>query len=286
MNVSTSGIGVGNNVLQGEDLEGDEPGTINPFDSGAFDESFVINPEPLASSVKVYISKTAGGFEPPGSGATAAKTDYLYWNLYDELGNDSGPTLVEFSDVFDEEDPSGTGEHLWSFSIDIDDIAIAGDFIDAMQFTMGFGEIKIPKIEVIVRGNTPPNDILLDFQATLTDKDGDSATSDFAINLYGHENTNDPEFDYVLQGGTIGSSPEAFNALDQADPLNDYLIQGFDVSEDTLVLNNLASTYTLDTISDQGVGDPLVNDSLITSNNGPLNVTIADAILQQSNIVG
>jgi hypothetical protein len=286
MNVSTSGIGVGNNVLQGEDLEGDQPGTINPFVSGAFDESFVINPEPLASSVKVYISKTAGGFEPPGSGATAAKTDYLYWNLYDELGNNSGPNLVEFSDVFDEEDPGGTGEHLWSFTIDIDDVTIDGDFIDAMQFTMGFGDIKIPKMEVIVRGNTPPNDILLDFQATLTDKDGDSATSDFAINLYGHENTNDPEFDYVLQGGTSGSSPgpEAFNALDEADP-NDYLIQEFDITEDTLVLKNLASTYNLDTSSDQGVGDPF-NDSLITSDTGPLSVIVEDAILATINIVG
>ena len=69
MNVSTSGIGVNNNVLQGEDLAGDTAGTINSFDSGAFDESFVINPEPLASEVKVFVSKTAGGFAASSAAA-------------------------------------------------------------------------------------------------------------------------------------------------------------------------------------------------------------------------
>jgi len=178
---------VNNNVLQGEDLDGDAPGTINPFDSGAFDESFVINPEPLASSVKVYVSKTAGGFKPPDSGATPAKTDWLYWNLYDDLGNNSGPNLVRFADVLDEADVAagGTGENLWSFTVNIDDADVDGDFIDAMQFTMGFGNIKIPKIEVVVRGDTPPNDLFLDFGATLTDADGDMATDGFEIDLFG-----------------------------------------------------------------------------------------------------
>ncbi|NEP88883.1 MAG: hypothetical protein F6K18_19710 [Okeania sp. SIO2C2] len=291
MNVSTTGIGVGNNVFQGFDPTGGTSGDIDPFDPAElpnFDESFVINPEPLASSVKVFISKTAGGFAPPGSGATAAQTDYLYWNLYDELGNNNGPNLVEFSDVFDEAGPGGTGENLWSFTIDIDDVTIAGDFIDAVQFTMGFGDIKIPKIEVEVRGNTPPNDILLDFQATITDADDDPASSDFEIDLSGFESTTAPsEFDYLLEGGTIGSSPEAFNALDQADPLNEYLIKNFDTSEDTLVLNNLAGgagSFNLDTT--QNVIGTSAPDSIITSNAGLLNVIVEDATLQLSNIVG
>ena len=72
-----------------------------------------------------------------------------------------------------------TGENLWSFTLDLetlkDDGTISSGFgnsIDAVQFTMGFGDIKIPKIEVVVKGDNPPNDIFLDFSATLTDADG------------------------------------------------------------------------------------------------------------------
>ncbi len=289
MNVSGTGIGVNNNVFQGYDPTGGTSGDINPFDEGdlpVLDESFVINPESLASSVKVFVSKTAGGFAPPETpGATPAQTDWLYWNLYDELGNSSGPNLVLFGDIVDEETaPGGTGESLWSFTINIDDVAISGDFIDAVQFTMGFGDIKIPKIEVEVRGNEPPNDILIDFQATLTDADGDKATDDFEIDLFAFKPTEAPEeFDYILQGGTIGSSPESFNALDQADPFNDYLIQGFDPTEDTLVLLNLANTYTLQAGLNLGVGSSGFNDSLLASNEGFLRAVIADATLDSIN---
>ena len=94
MNVSNTGIGVNNNVLQGYDPDGGTDGSINAFVPGdlpELDESFVLNPESLASEIKVFISKTAGGFLPPNPDSslqgTAAKTDYLYWNLYDENGN-------------------------------------------------------------------------------------------------------------------------------------------------------------------------------------------------------
>jgi hypothetical protein len=286
MNVSTSGIGVNNNVLQGADLPGQQAGTINPYGSGVVDESFVVNPESLASQIKVYVSKTAGGFQPPDyPGGTADKRDYLYWNVYDELGNNSGPTLVHYSDVFNEAGPGGTGENLWSFTIDIDDVNTAGNYIDALQLTMGYGDIKIVKIEVVVEGNTPPNDILLDFQASLTDTEGDKSTSNFEVNLYGNETTaTATEFDYILQGGTLGASPEAFNALDQAGPLNRYLIQGFDVTEDSLVLNNLAGLYT--TTLGNYYGNDGNNDTLVQSSSGDLYVVIADATLQASNILG
>ncbi len=249
MNVSTSGIGVNNNVLQGEALDTEvspDPGdtfigNINPFDSEAFDESFVINPEPLASVVKVFVSKTAGGFSPPGSGATLAKTDYLYFNLYDEVGNNTGPILVLAENRMNEADVAngGTGENLWSFTIDIntleEDFGITGDFgnfIDALQLTMGFGNIKIPRIEVVVRGDNPPNDIFLDFSATLTDADGDTATSAFAIDLYG--NDVDQAFDYTLIDAEAGD--DAFN-IDLAAEPTEYFVQGFTPDEDKLVLS-------------------------------------------------
>ena len=284
MNVSTSGIGVGNNVLQGQDLPGDDPGTINPFDSGAFDESFVINPEPLASSVKVYISKTAGGFAPPDSGATAAKTDYLYYNVYDELGNNSGPILVDFADVLDEADVAagGTGENLWSFTVDAG--SVPGDSIDAVQFTMGFGAIKIPKIEVVVSGDAPPNDIFLDFSATLTDADGDSATTAFAVDLVGNDIISDEEmFDYTLVDA--GPGPDAFDV----DVLvaGNYLVQGFDPDPgddelyDQLYLLN-GSTYELNT-GDFGAGDSGTDDSQILLAEGA-EIIVEDATLSDINI--
>jgi hypothetical protein len=296
MNVSTSGIGVGNNVLQGYDPLGGTSGAINPFVPGDLpdkDESFVLNPGPLAASVKVYISKTAGGFLPPNDDlslqGSAAKTDWLYFNVYDELGNYTGHILVTSDMVVDEAAPGGTGENLWSFTIDMDDVSLAGDYIDAVQFTMGFGDIKIVKMDVVVEGNMPPNDILLDFEATLADNDtngsSDTVTSAFEVNLYGNETTVNPDdYDYILQGGTAGSSPEAFNVHDQADPLNRYLIQGFDASEDFLVLNNLATSYTLQTGLDL-VGSDGTNDSLVTSDSGDLYVVVANATLTASDII-
>ncbi|MDH3717418.1 MAG: hypothetical protein OES79_04795, partial [Planctomycetota bacterium] len=291
MNVSTSGIGVNNNVLQGEDLPTDDPGTINSFDSGAFDESFVINPEPLASEVKVFISKTAGGFLPPNADGslqgTPAKTDYLYYNVYDELGNFTDAILVTSNIVNDEADVAdgGTGENLWSFSVDIDDIKdsnseITGDSIDAIQFTMGFGAIKIPKIEVVVEGDAPPNDIFLDFSATLTDADGDSASTSFAIDLFANDVISDTQvFDYTLVDAGLGA--DAFNA-NASGTEGTYLVQGFVVEEDTLVLLNLADGYN-DPVYGDFDGDGDDNDTLITSNAG-LTVIVEDATLTTDDI--
>ncbi len=248
MNVSNTGIGVNNNVLQGYDPNGGTDGSIDAFDPDdlpELDESFVINPEPLASEVKVFISKTAGGFLPPNPDGSLqgspSKTDYLYWNLYDEEGNFTEAVLVTSDVVLDEADVAagGTGENLWSFTLDLETLKDSGvisndfgDFIDAAQFTMGFGDIKIPKIEVVVRGDNPPNDIFLDFSATLTDADGDTATSDFAIDLFGHDV--DQAFDYVLRDA--GAGDDAFN-VDLSAFQTAYFVQGFDTaSGDKLVL--------------------------------------------------
>ncbi|MNL69437.1 hypothetical protein D3C87_1942970 [compost metagenome] len=72
---------------------------------------------------------------------------------------------------------------------------------------MGRGDIKIPVIQFISESESLANDVKLAFSATLTDKDGDSATSTFDANLF----ANDPDasFDYTLVG-TIGEQ-DAFN---------------------------------------------------------------------------
>jgi hypothetical protein len=303
MNVSTTGIGVGNNVFQGYDPLGGTDGAIDPFvpaDLPNFDESFVINPEPLASSVKVFISKTAGGFLPPNEDltlqGTAAKTDWLYFNVYDEQGDTVGPILVTSDMVFDEADEAagGTGENLWSFTVDMDDLdTLSGNFIDAIQFTMGFGDIKIPKIEVVVRGDEPPNDIFLDFNATLTDADGDSATTDFSVDLVG--NDVDQAFDYTLvdsevRSGVTDDTADAFNVDVLVD--GEYLIQGFDPDPnndpgddelyDQLYLLNGSSPFTLNTGSDFGAGDPGVNDSEVVVDG--VTVIVEDATLTLADI--
>ena len=284
MNVSNTGIGVNNNVLQGYDPNGGTSGSIDPFvpaDLPELDESFVINPEPLASEIKVFVSKTAGGFLPPNPDGTlqgtASKTDHLYWNLYDGQGNFTEAILVTSDMVVDEANVAagGTGENLWSFTLDLPtlkDLGIVsedfGNFIDALQLTMGFGNIKIPKIEVVVRGDNPPNDIFLDFSATLTDADGDMVTSTFAIDLFG--NDSDQAFDYTLIDA--GAGDDAFN-IDLAAVQTGYFVQGFDsASEDKLVL-----------LSDLGAGIAIDNSGVnsivtVTETGGEVTTIVVEGV--------
>ena len=109
------------------------------------------------------------------------------------------------------------------------------------------------------RGNTPPNDIFLDFNATLTDADGDSASTDFAIDLYA--NDVDQAFDYTLVDAGDPNA-DAFNVNVVTDPTS-YLVQGFVSGSDQLYLLNGSGGFTLNTGSDLGVGDPGIADSEI-----------------------
>ena len=158
----------------------------------------------------------------------------------------------------------------------MDDLALAGDFIDAIQFTMGFGDIKIPKIEVVVRGDEPPNDIFLDFSATLTDADGDSVSTDFAIDLVG--NDADAMFDYTLVDA--GPDDDAFNVNVVSDPTS-YLVQGFAPGDDELYLLGSTGSPTIAT-GDFGVGDSGIADSQFTVDG--VTVTIEDATLTLDDI--
>jgi hypothetical protein len=209
MNVSTSGIGIGNNNLDGNTTAG-----IN-----AGDESFVINPETLLTGMKVFIDNSVQGYNPA--------TEELYYRIFYDDGTTSGlPTKVVAADLTSE-----AGGQT-SFVIEREGTAL----IDAVQLTMGLGVIKIPVIQFIQETESLASDIQLAFSATLTDGDGDSATSTFAANLFANDPA-DALFDYRLVG--TGGERDAFN-FDLSFSENLYQVTGFDASanlRDTLVLN-------------------------------------------------
>ena len=206
MNVSTSGIGVGNNVFQGDNLAA----------ISAADESFVINPESLLTGMKVFIDNSVAGYN--------TATEDLYYRIYYADGSNS--SLVEVNTLT----PEAGGQV--SFLVQKE----GSTLIDAVQLTMGRGDVKIPVIQFIQQSESLASDVQLAFSATLTDKDGDSATSTFAANLFANDPAN-ATFDFSLVG-TIGKQ-DAFN-IDLSVNENLYQVSGFDVgsgTQDKLVLN-------------------------------------------------
>jgi len=206
MNVSTSGIGVSNNLLQGDNLVA----------IGAADESFVINPESLVSGMKIFIDNSVAGYN--------TATEDLYFRIYYEDGTFSN--LIEVNTLT----PEAGGQV--SFDIEREGTAM----IDAVQLTMGRGAIKIPVIQFIQETENLASDVQLSFNATLTDKDGDTATSAFDANLFA-DNPDEALFNYTLAG--TGGERDAFN-VDLSFTENTYQVTGFDVSQnlrDTLVLD-------------------------------------------------
>ncbi|WP_413704132.1 DUF5801 repeats-in-toxin domain-containing protein [Pseudomonas sp. Pseusp16] len=206
MNVSTSGIGVGNNVFQGDNLAA----------ISAADESFVINPESLLTGMKVFIDNSVAGYN--------TATEDLYYRIYYADGTFSN--RVEVNTLT----PEAGGQV--SFLIQKEGTTL----IDAVQLTMGRGDVKIPVIQFIQQSESLASDVQLAFSATLTDKDGDSATSTFDANLFANDPAN-ASFDFTLVG-TAGEQ-DAFN-IDLSVNQNLYQVSGFDVGSglrDKLVLN-------------------------------------------------
>ncbi|MBV4463701.1 hypothetical protein KVG95_10190 [Pseudomonas sp. SWRI79] len=246
MNVSTSGIGVANNVLQGDNLVA----------IGGTDESFVVNPETLLTAMKVFIDNSVAGYN--------TATEDLYYRIYYEDGSTSD--LIEVNTLTPE--PRGQV----SFLIEQEGSLL----IDAVQLTMGRGDIKIPVIQFIQETESLASDIQLSFNATVTDRDGDSASSTFDANLFANDLTG--AFDYTLVG-TDGEL-DAFN-VDLSFDENLYQITGFDADanlRDTLVLNgdqtadvqiDNTGTDSIVTVTETG-GDvttiTLVGVDLLTSN--------------------
>ncbi|WP_448111026.1 DUF5801 repeats-in-toxin domain-containing protein [Pseudomonas lini] len=206
MNVSTAGIGVANNLFQGDDLAA----------IGIDDESFVVNPESLLTGMRVFIDNSVGGYN--------TATEDLYYRAYYEDGTFSN--LIEVNTLT----PEAGGQV--SFLIESD----GANLIDAVQLTMARGEIKIPTIQFIQESESLASDVQLTFNATLTDKDGDSATSTFDANLFANDSAG-ALFDFSLVG--TGGERDAFN-IDLSVDENLYQVTGFDANanlRDALVLN-------------------------------------------------
>jgi hypothetical protein len=206
MNVSTAGIGVANNVFQGDNLA-----AISDAD-----ESFVINPESLLTAMKVFIDNSVAGYN--------TATEDLYYRIYYADGT--------FSDRIEVNTLTPEAGGQVSFLVE----KAGTTLIDAVQLTMGRGDIKIPVIQFIQESESLASDVQLAFSATLTDKDGDSATSTFDANLFANEPANAP-FDFTLVG--TGGEQDAFN-IDLSVNENLYQVSGFDAGPDVrdrLVLN-------------------------------------------------
>ncbi|NPC59413.1 hypothetical protein HNE04_27820 [Caenimonas sp. S4] len=222
MNVSTSGIGVGNNNLNGSDTS-----------SSGLDESFVANPEFDVTKVKVFIDNSVSGYTPA--------TESLFWTLYYTDGSTSGaPVKVLAGDIIagaKSNDP-----------VHFDVQAAAGKTIDAIQLTMDTGTIKVPFIEFVTEIAAPANDLQLAFQAIMTDGDGDTATSNFLANLFANELAG--SFNFV-QTGTSGA--DAFN-IDLPDTKNTYQANAFTPGVDKLVLLG-ANSFTIDNTGANSIVD-------------------------------
>ncbi|SEF55012.1 DUF5801 repeats-in-toxin domain-containing protein [Nitrosomonas ureae] len=203
MNVSTSGIGIGNNNLDGNGTAG-----IN-----AGDESFVINPETLLTGVKVFIDNSVGGYDPA--------TEELYYKIFFDDGTNSGSIKVLSGDLTSE----AGGQK--SFAIDTQ----GAKLIDSVQLTMGKGVIKVPVIEFIKSTENLASDVKLDFSASLTDADSDTATSNFSVDLFA--NDLGQTFDFTLVGAS--SDLDGFDVDLSASQVS-YKIEGFDKPADKLFL--------------------------------------------------
>jgi hypothetical protein len=167
MNVSTSGIGVNNNNLNGAS-EGPGTGAFVGTSITSGDESFVVNPEPAVDKVTVFIDNSVSGYNPA--------TEDLYYTVYFIDGTVSAPVKVTAAMLA----PVTSGVAAGGVSFDIDGGAKQ---IDAVQLTMGQGTIKIPVIQFTIEQTFTPQSLNLNFTATLSDKDSDTQQDTFAVHL-------------------------------------------------------------------------------------------------------
>ncbi|GKW49804.1 beta strand repeat-containing protein [Halomonas sp. NCCP-2165] len=165
MNVSTAGIGNGNNNFNGNALSGIDG---NVTQGGKVDESFVVDPTGFnVSSVKVYIDNSVGGYDNP--------PEELYYRVYYADGTVSAETLVTDAHPLS---PEAGGQ----VSFTIGDPEGPND-IDAVQLFMGTGTIKIPVIEFTTSEQFDPDPLALNFTATLEDGDQDTAAYTFSVDF-------------------------------------------------------------------------------------------------------
>lgn len=173
MNVSTSGIGVNNNNLDGADDSG-EPVIFAGTSITKNDESFVVNPEQDVDTVKVFIDNSVGGY--------SAATEDLYYVVYYTDGSVSDPIEVTADDLSPalKTDPSVPQAAVGGTYFEID----GGDTqIEAVQLIMGKGTVKIPVIQFTIETEFTPQPITLNLTADLFDGDADNDQDPFTVFL-------------------------------------------------------------------------------------------------------
>jgi hypothetical protein len=173
MNVSTSGIGINNNNLDGAN-QGTGTGAFANTTITSGDESFVVNPEQDVDTVRVYIDNSVGGY--------STATEDLYYTIYYSDGTVSTPMLVGDTDLTaaaqgDPDVPKAAQGGKY-FEIESGDKQI-----DAVQLTMGTGTVKIPVIQFTIEQDFVPEPLSLDFTVDLVDGDGDNQEDSFSIEL-------------------------------------------------------------------------------------------------------
>ncbi|RUW00453.1 MULTISPECIES: hypothetical protein [unclassified Mesorhizobium] len=165
MNVSTAGIGLADNLFEGNSIAGIDGATTS---GGKVDESFVVDPEGTVSSMTVIINnQTNGGYTPINN------TEQLFYRIYFSDGSVSSPVKVEQGDLtvtsktasFTLGDPDGPND------------------IDAVQLIMAKGTIKVPTITFTVSTEFSPQDLDLNFTAELFDGDQDSSPDPFTVHV-------------------------------------------------------------------------------------------------------
>ena len=173
MNVSTSGIGVNNNNLNGAN-EGAGTGAFAGTTITSGDESFVVNPETVVDKVRVFIDNSVGGYNPA--------TEDLYYTVYYTDGTVSGPTDVTAAIASQHWIPTTSSptrsrarpvlRHRWRGQADR-----RGPAHD------GAGHHQDPGDPVQVEQVFEPEPLHLDFTATLVDGDGDNHQDIFSVDL-------------------------------------------------------------------------------------------------------
>lgn len=268
MNVSTAGIGLGNNNFNGNEFSG-----IDSLDGKkGFDESFVVNPVTSVTMMKVFIDNSVGGYDYP--------SEELYYTVYLE----DGSTPVVNHLVTDADLTMEAGGQV-SFLIEWD----GSNPIDAVQFTMGTGTIKIPVIEfTFPEANVVPP-LYMDLTATLTDADSDSVSYSFSVDLEADDDPlAEPDFELtdheVRVADPLDDQADVFN-VDLADPANQWVItNGFDSGTDTIVLLDPGAGISLDT---DNSGDDVitVGSKTITIENGADEIDGSDILIQIDGVV-
>jgi hypothetical protein len=163
MNVSTSGIGINNNNMDGDGTSGISSG----------DESFVVNPELPVDTVTVQMDNSVGGYTPETG-------EQLYYTVYYQNGTVSSPVLVDGINV--PLSPVTSGPAAGGRQFTISDNAQTGQ-IDAVQLTMASGKAKIPVISFGIQQTFNPQPLDMNLTATLTDNDSDTSNHQFSIHL-------------------------------------------------------------------------------------------------------